>query len=92
MALMVFVAFIVTVHVPVPEQPLNVVSSGDGLYQPTKDSPLCAVAVSVTSVSASYVTQSLPKMAQLDVTLPSATERETLLLLNAGRSSVTVRL
>ena len=53
MARIVFEAFIVTVQVPVLEQPGKVVSVGEGLYQPTNVSPLCAVAVSVTSVSPS---------------------------------------
>jgi hypothetical protein len=81
----------VTVQVPVSEQPVNRDVEGDALYQPTNASRLCGSAVSVTSVSTPYVTQSLPETEQLDVTVPDGTDLVTLLVLKAGVSRVTVR-
>jgi hypothetical protein len=88
----VLAASIVTVQGPVVVQPEKRLFPVDPLYQPSNASRLCGSAVSVTSVSTPYVTQSLPETEQLDVTVPDGTDLVTLLVLEAGVSRVTVRL
>ena len=76
-----------TVHGPVPEHPVTGVSSL--FFHPTNSSSSPALADSVTGVSMSYVTQSLPPLLQLSEA--STSPRSTVLVPPAGRSTTTVK-